>query len=343
MKTYCVKKGLAVGIILLFIGVAIVPGITAVISLSDGTSTKISDFESVNDDLVEIKVKTFGINSIATHTVWLTEEQVIEYDNLINNFKIELDNCRTLEETIVAYNDMGESLYELGLMPNDLDVKEAKQLVTGAEYSLENLDLSRRRMDDEEEQELASNNMQETMTEENSASDVISNRFCLISGESQYSYAVPIGAMICNRIMQVLYDLFIVFLPKLSPESGLVWLVLWAIFIMPFYVMSDYLIYYATANRSILAACGLSYGVEEQENVFVPSVGWVHTIGLFGKKELNGTLYGFLGWQILFVYRIHVGVKGFTGIWTFNVETEEAFYLGFARKVKIGSSPPYSS
>lgn len=56
-KNNLFRKGSVVGIIVLFIGVAIVPGITAAIHLSDATSTKIPESENLNNDLVEITVQ----------------------------------------------------------------------------------------------------------------------------------------------------------------------------------------------------------------------------------------------------------------------------------------------
>ena len=99
MRTSCVKNGLVMVVILLFIGVAVQPVIIADVSI-----------ESDNSELVEITVEICEVDKAYNHTVMVTKEQVEELENLINNFEIELENADDLGETETIFKDTIVSL-----------------------------------------------------------------------------------------------------------------------------------------------------------------------------------------------------------------------------------------
>ena len=112
------------GVILLFIGVAVQPGIIADVSI-----------ESDKSELVEITVEICDIDKPYNHTVILTQQQAEELEILINNFEIKLDTADSKVKIETIYKDTVVSLNELGLLPDSLSVMEAQRLVTGREHN----------------------------------------------------------------------------------------------------------------------------------------------------------------------------------------------------------------
>jgi hypothetical protein len=113
------KKGLVVGIIILFLAVSIVPSINANI-----------DRLPVKNKLVETMVRIHNSRGIIPFTLKISEKQSDEIDRIFDNLKISLDSAKTGEEIDAIYDDAVESLYKLGMFPK-MTLKEAKQLVKG--------------------------------------------------------------------------------------------------------------------------------------------------------------------------------------------------------------------
>jgi hypothetical protein len=143
-------KTFVVGVIVLFIGVAIQPAIAEV------------SFEPNNSELVETTITICKFSGIKEHTLMLTQKQADELDSFLNDFKFKLDNALNESETINVYDDMIISLDELGLLPDYLTVDEAQQLVTGRNHLLSGNKLPSKLFDN-------------------------SNFFCLVSGEANES------------------------------------------------------------------------------------------------------------------------------------------------------------
>jgi hypothetical protein len=113
------KKGLVVGIIILFVAVAVAPSINANIGRLP-----------VKSKLVETSVRIHHSNGITPYTLKLTEKESDEVDRIFDNLKVSLDSAESGEEIDEIYDDAVESLYKLGLFLR-MTLKEAKQLVNG--------------------------------------------------------------------------------------------------------------------------------------------------------------------------------------------------------------------
>jgi hypothetical protein len=113
------KKGLVVGIIVLFIGLAFVPSINANINRTP-----------LKNKLVETAVRIYNSRGITPYKLKLTEKESDEIDRIFDALKVSLDSAETGEEIDEIYDEAVESLYELGLFPK-MTLKEAKQLVDG--------------------------------------------------------------------------------------------------------------------------------------------------------------------------------------------------------------------
>jgi hypothetical protein len=121
MRTFCVKNGLVVGVILSFIGVAVHPAMADISVVSD------------DSELVEITVQFYEINKTYNHTLMLTQQQAEELELLINNTKTVLDAADNSEETETIFKDTVSSLNELNLLTNGMNVEKVQRLVTGKE------------------------------------------------------------------------------------------------------------------------------------------------------------------------------------------------------------------
>jgi len=120
-----IKKLLAIGIILLFVGVTIAPTINF-------NTVK----ASTNDDLVEITTQACGIKGYGDTTVKLTRERANEIDLLFESINSKLNNATSREESIHIYLDAIIELDKYGLLPKGMSVEQAQRLATGWNHNL---------------------------------------------------------------------------------------------------------------------------------------------------------------------------------------------------------------
>ena len=114
------NKSLAVGIVFLFIGIAITPG----------TNTNVVK-ASANDDLIYVNIEACGIPVTKPQTVKMTKHQSDEILKVFEDIKVKLERVKTREEAIPIYNEAVVLLNNYGLLPKEMSVKEAQNLVTG--------------------------------------------------------------------------------------------------------------------------------------------------------------------------------------------------------------------
>ncbi len=113
------KKLLVVGVIVLFLGLAIAPSINANVSKA-----------SVDSDLVEITTEVCGINGVTPNTVLLSKGDAEEVDRLFDSIRERLNATGTREETEKIFNEAVVELDKYGLL-GGLSVEQAQKLVTG--------------------------------------------------------------------------------------------------------------------------------------------------------------------------------------------------------------------
>ena len=114
------RKCLAIGIILLFIGVTIVPTINF-------NTVK----ASTDDDLVEVTTQACGIKGYGTTTVKLTREQYQNLQQYLVEFRARLNQTTTKEEAVPIFMEAVVELNNYGLLPQGMSVERAQRLVTG--------------------------------------------------------------------------------------------------------------------------------------------------------------------------------------------------------------------
>jgi len=107
-----IKKGLAVAVILLFIGVAFAPSINASV---------------VKDELVEFDVEFSRLGK--KHTVSMTQQDADEVEVLFDDMQNRLSTVKSDDETMVIFNEVIVELDRYGLL-GGLSVRQAQRLVT---------------------------------------------------------------------------------------------------------------------------------------------------------------------------------------------------------------------
>jgi hypothetical protein len=118
------KKILAVGILFLFIGVAVAPSINqSVVKASD------------DNDLVEVTTQACGIKGYGDTTMKLTREQYQNLEQYLVEFRARLNQTSTREEAVPVFKDVVVELDKYGLLPKGMSVTQAQKLVIGVEPS----------------------------------------------------------------------------------------------------------------------------------------------------------------------------------------------------------------
>jgi len=155
------KKVVAVGVIVLFLGLAIAPSINANVSKES--------------ELVEITTEVCGLNG-GKRTVQLTKEEAEEIDILFENIRLQLNESTSREEVEEIFNDAVVELDKYGLL-GGLSVKQAQKLVTGRNHNFRFMNFFKK---------LESRNLPK--------SDA--NSFCLITGKATEIKTINIFSLV---------------------------------------------------------------------------------------------------------------------------------------------------
>jgi len=318
MKPNYVKQGLAVAVILLFLGVALAPTITA----------------NAVEELVEVEVEFCGLDK-DKHTVKLTEQEALELELLFDSIKTQLDGVETREETIQVFNDAVEKLDKYGLL-GELSVQDARLLVTGlyTETKLPNL------LDKYNEQLKTPYLDQE-------------NYLCLIAGLTTSTlFRGPIYNGI-SRISGYFTMLCQIFGDYIS-DNNLWFLLPFVILGLPLYtiMLLTWFITEQGLTGAILShlspirlgsSIGIGCGIYSMyREILIPGKGWIYSLGTNGVVKHNGTFFGNLSLylpdsEVLFLFSMAFFVRavaGFIGL-KISIPVLGSFYFGSALKVKI--------
>jgi hypothetical protein len=299
MKTNILNKGLAVGIILLFIGVAVAPSIN------------ISVVKASNDnDLVEVTTHACGIQGFGNHTVKLTKQQYQNLEQYLVDFRARLNQTTTREEAVPIFKEAVVELDKYGLLPKGMSVGRAQRLVTRPYQNTKLVKYV----------EKLSNKSEKSLLQEG-------NKLCLIYGKSQSNtyFQGPVSRAICD----VLY-----ILAEISSNMGPYFYLLCVIPATMSVVFSEFLRDLPYIGAIIYY--GKFAGSPMTEWDYYPAEGNIWTNGLYGIKNWSGQFYGKLPSLRLigFLSMYYPGVNGFTGIRLYFNSSD--FYFGSALNVNVG-------
>lgn len=116
MKKRLLSKGLAVAVIILFLGFAIQPSIATV------------ENNDIDDEYVEFIIETSGFFKNTQHSVFILKKQADEIENYLNNIIFKLDIVNSREEARDLLNNVIIKLDEYGLL-NYLSFGQVQKIV----------------------------------------------------------------------------------------------------------------------------------------------------------------------------------------------------------------------
>jgi hypothetical protein len=321
------KKILVLGVILLFIGVAIAPSINFNVVKA-----------SKDNDLVEVTTQACGIKGYGNTTVKLTKQQYQNLEQYLVEFRARLNQTSTRDEAVPLFKEAVVELNKYGLLPKGMSVEQAQRLVVGSQ----NKGLSHL---------MEKNSLRNQINDLNN-----SNYLCLLVSATDGLISVgPIVRWSCN-MMYLLFELeYVTDLIQSLYENGhiiisnilsyiTVGILLLSIFPSTFGIVltsaNPLKVFYTIALGDYL------FNPNLYEYQYTPSSGWVATFGLNGKKIFQDQpLWGNL--PLLPIHQIfyldgwlYPGIFGFTGIQILRGEEKGMFLLGSALWVEIGSEPP---
>lgn len=297
------RKGLAVAVILLFVGFGIQPAIADI---------RIEPNKSI---LVEIMIQFYETDKIINHTVMLTKDQVVELENFIDKLKIQLDSVDNEIDTKNIYKNAVLTFNKIGLLPDYISLDYAQQLVI-----------------DNEGNQWIGKIFEKIYNKKKVSFGENENLFCLISGKTNNTVFYSPSSLLFSIHALLSFIRFTIFLNLLNDINKD--LSFW--FLSNFGNFSLNLVTFRMflwiAIAGILNLFPLKIGSQihygglegnyraPQE---VPAKGWINTNGLLGKKNWSGNFYG--------------NVIGFTGI-KITKNFFDHYYLGTALKIRIENS-----
>jgi hypothetical protein len=316
------RKCLAVGIILLFIGVTIAPTINFNIVKA-----------SNDNDLVEVTTQACGINGFGNTTVKLTREQYQNLEQYLVDFRARLNQTSTREEAVPIFKEAVVELNKYGLLPKGMSVEKAQRLMTGGQ----NTGLS---------------HLIEKTSFVNRINDLKnSNYLCLVCSVNNGFESVGPIVRWCYNLWYLLFELdYVINWIHSLYDNGHIKIgkILDSILDGFFFLLvfpSIFGIYFTTMNP-LKVFYTLTIGEYSYNHEYIPRNGWVFTSGLNGKKNFSGpTLWGHL--PLLPISNVTVyettfypGIFGYTGIQIILEGEKDVFYLGSALWVEISSEHP---
>jgi len=235
------------------------------------------------------------------HTVHLTEAQMEELEILFESIKEKINKAETKEDTIKIYNEAIVELDRFGLF-GDYNIKKIQKLVYG-EFQKKRFCSFIERM------------YNKIFTDNNF------NIFCLIAGSTDNTVLYPPSITLFLIFYPLIYYIF------QDPYMG--FNIIFRLFFswMTPLSLGSIFMGYRSNNRG------------HEENI--PANGWINTLGLFGKKQINGSFYGQIFLDLVPADDYYLGVIGFKGITIYNTSWPELnFLLGYSSYVNIGLNPP---
>ena len=246
------RKWLAVGIILLFVGVTIAPTINF-------NTVKASQ----DDDLVEVTTQACGIQGYGDTTVKLTREQYEKLEQYLVEFRERLNQTSTREEAVPIFKEAVVELDKYGLL-GGLSVERAQKLVIGDYKTFQNGDILNKLC-----------NSNKRMLDENS------NSLCYLTGQTGntgvFSFRLRLFIIPLLLLDALLQDIFSD-QPIIYKFCEALWNLITLIFAISPIGFNEWITF--------------GYLHSWPYGPFYPANGWIYTSGMNGVKTWNQSFYG---------------------------------------------------
>ena len=251
------KKIIAVGIILLFFGVAVAPSINQSVVTA-----------SQDDDLVEVTTQACGIKGYGNTTVKLTREQYQNLEQYLVDFRARLNQTSTREEAVPIFKEAVVELDKYGLLPKGMSVEKAQKLVSQQNQNDYLTKLQKR---------------------------YLKNRILLNSNENYFSFiagattnTLILGPIPLTCILTGLIG-FILLASASTTVKGIIGALMFysSLYIgLLFYFLPGILF-----SVIRIGATTLNFDPDVPSE-YLPSEGWISSFGITGKKTWVGPFYG---------------------------------------------------
>jgi hypothetical protein len=309
------RKWLTVGIILLFIGVAVAPSIN------------LSVVKASNDnDLVEVTTQACGIQGYENTTVQLTRQQYRNLEQYLVDFRARLNQTSTRVEAVPIFKEAVVELNKYGLLPKGMSVEQAQKLITGENQHI-----------------LYKTTWQKMSKKIHGCFESLSNFFCLISGTTTNTFFQPLLSYviwISYIPLQFLFTIAMILL--LHGLSSIILTVIVTLLESVGSIMAKSLDF-MFKKQPILFGANMWLG---------DSNGWINTIGLNGVKKIEGDINGVIPEKGLFdslskawVFGYtdpkapSLGARGFIGLRLLLSDmNHNSFYIGTVFRVDISNN-----
>jgi uncharacterized protein YaaR (DUF327 family) len=303
------KKLLVMGVVFLFIGVAVAPSINQSVVKA-----------SSDNDLVEVTTQACSIQGYGNTSVKLTKQQYKDLLEYLVDFRARLNQTITREDALPIFKEAVVELNKYGLLPKGMSVEQAQRLVIRLYQNTKLVKCVKC-------VEKLLNTSEKSLLQEG-------NRVCLICGKAQSNtyFQGPVSKVIYD----VLYILMNVF-DKYSVTGSIAML-----FCLLLLIHASMTIIFSNILRDLpYIGATIYYGGAEwgpgMKIHYYPAEGNIWTIGLIGIRNWNGQFYGKLSSLRLdgFFSQYYPGVNGFTGLRLYLISSD--FYFGSALNVNVGS------
>jgi len=308
-RTYNLRIGLTIAVILFFIGFAFTPSVN-IIGVN-GTN---------DDDLVKMTTRACDLKDDNTYSVLLRKQQVREVQRIFDELKNRLSTSNSMEETQQIFNDSIVSLSSYNLFPAGMTIEQAKRLVSGINQKI--LPLF---------QKIS------TKFQVDTKAGTIQNSFCLIAGNtSNTHFAKPVTKITMHLFDIMDYSSENIILVRLSTAF-------WIIF-NPLSSISQKILKLQGNHCGASIFFG-NFHYYPYPNWLSSAQGWLSTNGVNGKQNISGFFWGqkmTSGWQpqddwyMNYTWR---GCVGFTGFIIY-IGSDSAYYIGSALHVNVGPNRP---
>ncbi len=251
------KKGLAISVTLLFIGITLAPNINI-------TATK----ASADHDLVEVTTQACGIREFGDTTVTLTKQQYENLEQYLVEFRIKLNQTSAREEVVPIFEEAVVELNKYGLLPRGMSVEKAQKLIL------------------QQDQNDCLTKLQERFHNTRILPESEEKYFSLVAGSTTNTLIlgpIPLTCVLTGLIGLILLS---------SSSNAVQGLIGAALLYSSLYVG---LLFYSLPGVLFSVIRIGAQGINADPEVppeYGPSEGWITSVGLTGKKTWVGPFFG---------------------------------------------------